>query len=146
SPLSYASRSGYTHIVRLLLDHGADPNRPEEAAPNGRALFEACCGNHLEVARLLLEHGANPNAGTDSNGCCLTICEVCHGERAKALQNLLRRHGACLPFYVMSVPEMRRAIQECHGVVHHDEFPGNLLATGDAALLDLYLASDLTVP
>jgi ankyrin repeat protein len=146
SPLSYASRSGYTHIVRLLLDHGADPNRPEEAAPEGRALFEACCGNHLEVAQLLLEHGANPNSGTDSNGCCLTICQVCHGGRAKALQQLLRQHGACTPPYAMNAAEMRRAIRGGNGVVYHDEFLSNILAKEDAALLDLYLASDSTVP
>ena len=55
-----------------------------------RALFEACCGNHLEIAKLLLEHGANPNAGSDSNGCCLTIGAVYYGDQAKPLQELLR--------------------------------------------------------
>src|SRR5262249_27237964 len=102
SPLSYAAREGHAHIVRLLLERGADPNTPEDAAPHGRALFEACLRNHLPVAQLLLEHGANPNAGTDSNGCCLTIGEVCHGDKAKPLQQLLRRHGAHTPSYAMS--------------------------------------------
>src|SRR6267143_2715214 len=66
SPLSHAAREGHLHIVRLLLQHGADPNMPEDLASDGRALFEACCANHLEVAELLLERGANPNAGLDS--------------------------------------------------------------------------------
>ena len=52
SPLSYAAREGHLHIVRLLLEHGADPNTPEDAAPNGRALFEACCANHLRGRRV----------------------------------------------------------------------------------------------
>src|SRR5207249_7140908 len=91
SSLSYAAREGHLHIVRLLLEHGADPNTPEEAAPHGRALFEASCANRLQVAQLLLEHSANPNAGMDSSGCCLTIGQVYHGDQAKPLQQLLRR-------------------------------------------------------
>jgi ankyrin repeat protein len=145
-PLSYAAGKGYLHIVRLLLEHGADPNTPEDSAPDGAALFNACCGNHLEVAQLLLEHGANPDAGTDSNGCCLTIAEVCHGDKAKPLQQLLRRHGACTPPYAMSVPEMKQAIRDRHKVIHHEEFLGNIMAKHNAELLGLYLDSDPTVP
>ena len=114
SPLSHAASEGHLHIVRLLLEHGANPNTPEDLAPDGRALFEACCANHLEVAELLLEHGANPNAGLDSSGCCLTIGEVCHGDRAKPLQQLLRRHGAYTPPYVMSALQMKQAIRDDH--------------------------------
>ena len=33
SPLSYAAREGHLHIVRLLLEQGADPNTPEEGLP-----------------------------------------------------------------------------------------------------------------
>jgi ankyrin repeat protein len=146
SPLSYAARAGYAHIVRLLLEHGAEPNMPEDSAPSGAALFNACSENHLEVARLLLEHGANPNAGADSSGCCLTIGEVCHGDQAKPLQQLLRQHGAYTPPYAMNVPEMRRAIRERHEVIRHEEFLGCVMAKRDAGLLDLYLDSDPTVP
>ncbi len=145
SPLSYAAREGHLHIVRLLLERGADPNTPEEAAPDGLALFWACCGNHMDVARLLLEHGANPNAGVDSSGCCLTIGEVYHGDRAKPLQQLLRRHGAYTPPYRMSVQEMKRAIREGHEVIRHEEFLGNLMGKRNSELLDLYLDSDPTV-
>ena len=142
SPLSYASREGHLHIVRLLLEHGADPNTPEEAAPQGRALFEACCRNHFELARLLLEHGADPNAGTDSNGCCLTICEVYHGENAGPLQQLLRQHGAFTPPYNMSFEELKQVIREGHKVVDHDEFLSNVINKHDPELLELYLNSD----
>jgi ankyrin repeat protein len=146
SPLSYAAREGHLHIVRLLLERGAEPNTPEEAAPTGRALFEACYGNHLEVARLLLGHGANPNAGVDSSGCCLTIGEVCHGRQAKPLQQLLRRHGAYTPPYGMSVQEMNRAIRAGHEVVRHEEFLGSVMRKRNAELLEVYLDSDPTVP
>jgi ankyrin repeat protein len=142
SPLSYAASEGYLHIVRVLLDHGADPNAPEDSAPSGAALFNACCGNHLEVARLLLEHGANPNAGSDSSGCCLTICEVYHGERAEPLQQLLRRHGAYTPPYAMTAEEMKRAIRHGHPVVRDGEFPDSLMRMRDRKLLDFYLDAD----
>jgi ankyrin repeat protein len=142
SPLSYAAREGHLHIVRLLLERGADPNSPEEAAPDGLALYWACRGNHMDVAQLLLEHGANPNAGVDSSECCLTIGEVYHGDRAKPLQQLLRRHGAYTPPYYMSVQAMKRAIREGHEVIRHEEFLGNVLGKRNAELLDLYLDSN----
>jgi ankyrin repeat protein len=145
SPLTYAAREGHLHIVDLLLEHGADPNMPEDAAPHGRPLFEACRGNHLEVAQLLLEHGANPNSGTDSNECCLTIGRICHGERAKPLEQLLRRYGAYMPPYRMSVRQMKQAIRDRHEALGHAEFLGCIMAKRDAALLDLYLDSDPTV-
>ena len=142
SPLSYAAREGHLHIVRLLLEHGADPNLPENAAPRGRALYDACCGNRLEVAELLLKHGADPNAGVDSCECCLTIGEVYHGNQARPLQQLLRRHGAYTPPYYMNVAEMKQAIRDGHEVTRDEEFLGNLLAKSDAKLLDLYLDSE----
>jgi ankyrin repeat protein len=145
SPLSYAAREGYMHIVQLLLDRGAESNAPEALAPDGRALFEACQKNDLELAELLLKHGANPNAGLDSSGCCLTIGEVCHGARAKPLQRLLRRHGAYTPPYVMSVQELKRAIHGRRKVTHHEEFLGTVMAKRDVKLLKLYLKADPTV-
>ncbi len=141
SPLSHAAREGYTHIVRLLLEHGADPNLPEDLAPNGRALFEACGGNHLETAELLLEHGANPNAGVDSCGCCLTICEHHHGKQSKPLRRLLRRYGAYDPPYVMNAKQMKRAIRDRHEVTRDEEFLARVMDQRDAELLDLYLDS-----
>jgi ankyrin repeat protein len=142
SPLSHAARAGHLHIVRLLLEHGADPNTPEDLAADGRALFEACCANHLEIAELLLEHGANPNAGLDSSGCCLTIGQAYHGRKAKPLQQLLRRHGAISPPYAMSAQQMKEAIRTGQQVVRHEEFPDNVMRKRDRALLDLYLDSD----
>ncbi len=146
SPLSYAAREGHLHIVRLLLEHGVDPNLPEDLAPDGLALYWSCCGNHLEVAALLLEHGANPNAGLDSCECCLTIGRVYHGDKAKPLEQLLRRHGAYTPPYKMSVQQMKQAVRDGHEVIRHAEFLGNVMRKRDGELLDLYLDSNATVP
>jgi ankyrin repeat protein len=140
-PLSYAAREGHLHIVRLLLDHGAEPNLSEEAASHGRALFAACAGNHVEVAELLLQHDANPNAGVDSSGCCLTIGRYRHGNHAKPLEQLLRQHGAYTPPYGMSAQEMKQAILDDQEVTRHEEFFGNVMAKRDLDLLDVYLAS-----
>jgi ankyrin repeat protein len=144
SPLSYASAGGYLHIVRLLLEHGADPNIPEGDAPDGLALYVACAGNHLEIARLLLEHGANPNAGLDGCQHCVNITRVYHGEQAEPFEQLLRRHGAYTQPYHMNVRQMKRAIRDGHEVIRHPEFLGNLMGKCNAKLLDLYLDSDPT--
>jgi ankyrin repeat protein len=144
SPLSYASQGGYLHIVRLLLEHGADPNIAQGDAPDGLALYVACAGNHLEVARLLLEHGANPNAGLDGCMHCVNITRVYHGELAKPLEDLVRRHRAYTQPYHMSARQMRQAIRDGHEVIRHPEFLGNLMAQCNAKLLDLYLDAEPT--
>ncbi|MBL8812479.1 MAG: ankyrin repeat domain-containing protein [Planctomycetaceae bacterium] len=145
TPLTRAARSGYLHIVKLLIDNGADPNLPEECAPEGRALYEACCGNHLSVARLLLERGANPNAGVDSCECCLTIAEVCHGDQAKPLQELLLQYEAYVPPYRMNREQLKAALLNQAPVVRHDEFLRCAMQNCDVELLDLLLSSDRTV-
>jgi ankyrin repeat protein len=146
TPLTYSAREGHLHIVRLLLDHGADPNTPEECATDGRALFEACCENHLDVARLLLERGANPNAGMDSSGCCLTIGAAHHGDQARPIQQLLRDHGAYTPAYDMSVKEMKQAMASNLPVIHDGEFLESVIQKQDKRLLDLYLDSGCLRP
>lgn len=141
SPLSYAAGEGHLHIVRRLLELGANPNLSEEGAPDGLALFEACQRNNLPVAQSLLEHGANPNAGVDSSGCCLTICEVRHGKQARPLQQLLRQFGARTPSYAMTVAEMEQMLRAGDKSVFDGEFFSNLFAKRNARLFELALES-----
>jgi ankyrin repeat protein len=61
-PISAAARQNDEALVRLLLDHGADPNLPEEGAERGHALWIAVHMKWRPLARLLLEHGADPTA------------------------------------------------------------------------------------
>jgi len=142
SPLSYASQGGYLHIVRLLLERGADPNIAETGAADGLALYLACAGNHLEIARLLLAHGANPHAGLDGCQHCVNITRVYHSEQAKPIEQLMRQHGAYTQPYHMSTRQMKQAIRDGHEVIRHPEFLGNLMAKCNAELLELYLDSD----
>jgi len=54
--LHAAAQNGHTDAVRLLLEHGADPNA-REAGDNTYPLHWAAAGRHLETARVLLDAG-----------------------------------------------------------------------------------------
>jgi ankyrin repeat protein len=66
--LSAAVRRRDVAMTRQLLEHGADPNLPEEGAPRGLSLWIAVNDGRREIVRLLLERGADPNADVDSSG------------------------------------------------------------------------------
>ena len=113
--------------------------QPEENASRGRALFEACAGNHLETAKLLLERGADPNAGVDSSGSCLTIVEFNHGKKGRQMQTLLREHGAVTPPYAMDDAALERAMREGDAVVAHSQFLHELMGRDNPALIGVFL-------
>lgn len=58
SALSFASTTGNLETVRILLQHGADPNF---VFPSGTALSQAVQDGNVEIVSLLLEFGADPN-------------------------------------------------------------------------------------
>ena len=58
-PLHWAARQQDTEIVRLLLEHGADPNARTEGGERTALHFGV---GSIEVARLLLQHGAQVDA------------------------------------------------------------------------------------
>lgn len=75
-PLRCAANGGYVEIVKLLLEHGANPNEPEPGiAPRGAALHAAIGRRHFDIVKLLLEHGADPNAAVESSGNCLWMAK-----------------------------------------------------------------------
>jgi hypothetical protein len=56
--LGFAAEQGYTDVVRVLVDLGADVRRLDEK--NGlHAAFYAAARGHLEIARLLISRGAD---------------------------------------------------------------------------------------
>ena len=93
APLSNAAAVGRIDIVQLLLDHGADPNLPEEQiAPKGKALYSAVSNGHYEIAKLLLERGAFPNPPVESSGDALWWSQEWRPD--KRIEQLLLSYGA----------------------------------------------------
>jgi ankyrin repeat protein len=93
APLSNAAAIGRMDIVQVLLDHGADPNLPEEQfAPKGRALYSAVYHGHYEIAKLLLERGAFPNPPVESSGDALWVSQKWRPD--KRMEQLLLSYGA----------------------------------------------------
>lgn len=58
--LDSACMMGDTETVRVLLEHGADPNKRHWGGTT--SLHAATCRQHIDIVRLLLQHGANPYA------------------------------------------------------------------------------------
>jgi ankyrin repeat protein len=93
APLPNAAAAGRMDIVRLLLDHGADPNlREEQFAPRGKALYQAVSHGHYAIAKLLLERGAFPNPPVESSGDALWVAR--HRRPNKQMEALLLSYGA----------------------------------------------------
>ena len=97
-PLKEAAIKGNLDIVRLMLDHGADPDEPyemdlgDEGVHNnaGEPLWLAAHHNHYEVCELLLERGADPNVYVFASG---PAAERAMENDNEAILNLIYRYG-----------------------------------------------------
>jgi ankyrin repeat protein len=79
------SENRYTEIVRLLLQHGADPNLREETY-NETALFKALFKGFIEISEMLIEYNADAKAHIKNNETCLMwSCFEGHTAIAKVL-------------------------------------------------------------
>jgi uncharacterized protein len=62
-PINSAAAGGHTGIVRILLDHGADPNAPLEGGFT--PIHAAAQNGNDELYALLVERGAEESAATE---------------------------------------------------------------------------------
>ena len=92
--LSAAVRRGDVTLTRLLLEHGANPNLPEEGAPRGLSLWIAVNDRQHEIVRMLLAHGADPNGLVESSG---TPMMQAAAKKDAELLKLLGAHGGRPP-------------------------------------------------
>jgi ankyrin repeat protein len=91
-PLFISVISGNAELVKLLLEHGADPNLRFELEPghvpmvlvgdakstvmNGSSLLQlAVVEQHAGIARLLVQHGANKDAADNLGRTPLSVAE-----------------------------------------------------------------------
>lgn len=92
-PLSWAAEFGHWDIVRILLEHGADPNAQEAPPFRSFPLLMAAEANNLEMVELLLKHGADAEAWVDAGPSALyTAVERGYNQIAE----LLALHGASI--------------------------------------------------
>ena len=92
--LSAAVEFGHEHIVRLLLERGADPTWPDaDDSPRGSALHAAARAGNRPLVELLLAHGADPSANVDSAG------NATFAARTPELRALLIRNGGTVDPY-----------------------------------------------
>ena len=89
--LLHASARGHTSTVRVLLEHGADPNAQNYISEGGPALADAAARNDLVMAKVLLDHGADSNGGYKEGGDILWRAEV---NKLHAMVALLKQYGA----------------------------------------------------
>ena len=89
-----SSEEKFVDMVRLLLEHGADPNISTSDLAHSTPLHLAASRGLLEVARLLLSHGAKVD---EKDGEGKTPFQLAADEEHEELTKLLLEHGAVPP-------------------------------------------------
>ncbi len=96
TPLFSAVRAGREDCVKLLLEHGADPNR-REMYQRRTPLHTVALTHDPEIAALLLGHGAEVNATDRRGNTPLKVLLGYHDfgshERREATEKVLREYG-----------------------------------------------------
>ncbi len=93
TPVIWAARSGSVDAISVLLDAGADANRPASTGDDWDAtpLQHAILQRQPAAVRLLLDRGADPNRGARGSPTPLFLAA---GDTDPAIVKLLLAHGA----------------------------------------------------
>ena len=90
-PLALAAFFGHTHIVKFLLEHGADVQQAATNAQRVNALHAASANRHLDICRLLIHRGIDVNAKQEGG---FTPLQAAAQNGQLELVELLLQHGA----------------------------------------------------
>ncbi|KAL9034541.1 MAG: hypothetical protein Q9180_005346, partial [Flavoplaca navasiana] len=108
SALHLAANSGFSQVVRVLLDHGADPNH--RAGRYGHPLFFAARNGHMEVVQILLKYGAD----VDTRGDRHTVLARAARNGELAMVKFLLKEGVDLMAYLNGDHALEEAAQQGH--------------------------------
>ena len=89
TPLHWAAYTGHGDVLKVLLEHGADPDAKDrdELTP----LHCAARKGFIDIAKLLIEHKANVNASDVADHTPLSLAIA---YKKREMEDLLREHGA----------------------------------------------------
>ncbi|KAL8880479.1 MAG: hypothetical protein Q9198_002119 [Flavoplaca austrocitrina] len=108
SALHLAANSGFSQVVRVLLDHGANPNH--RAGRYGHPLFFAARNGHMEVVQMLLKYGAD----VDTRGNRHTVLARAARNGELAMVKFLLNSGIDLMVHVNGDHALEEAAQQGH--------------------------------
>lgn len=91
TPLGLASFFGNTEIVKILVDHGANPNMASNNQFKVTPLHSACAVSNYDIAEILIENGADVNVKQMQN--VTPLHSAAHNGQTK-LVKLLIDNGA----------------------------------------------------
>lgn len=90
TPLMLASFNGHSDVVKILLEHGADPKKTDSQGQT--ALSFAASGPYPHTVELLLKNGADPNYKDPNEGWSALMWAAAEGN--EQVVNVLIEHGA----------------------------------------------------
>jgi ankyrin repeat protein len=106
--LFWSAKEGYTDLVRLLLDRGADIEQSEFHVSGSTPLIKAAFEGHIEVVKLLIERGANVNHVNDSGW---TAIKYAIAQNHKEVVEVLSLAGANKPPSIEEALKMRKQMK-----------------------------------
>jgi ankyrin repeat protein len=118
TPLYAAASWGFWKCVELLLEKGADPNRPRTSETSGDDLPNydwtpisiSCSEGYVKTVQKLLEHKADPNtAGPSGTDTCLWFAAMHCG--SLEIMKMLLEHGADPNHELLKPPLLSEIIQ-----------------------------------
>ena len=89
--VAIAASNGFHDIVQVLLEHGADPNRP--TGSRGHGLNAALMAGNTDIAKILIQHGTDLERRTQPGDVPTVVLAAYTEVGDTAIVELLKEHG-----------------------------------------------------